>query len=475
MTKNKLFSFFLALERGEYRWFRDFIASPYFNKNDEVARLGNVYLDLAARDFPDSATDPKRIFKAAFPHLPYDEKRLIYLSSDLLRLGEQFLAQRAYEADETAADLYRLNACRQRKLEKSYRNNLGKLEKKWSGSDRLTLASLYQKFQFSLIQELHFAEQGERIASPFLQQTVDELDHFYFANKLRLSNAMLSTELTLNHTFDFRFVEADYLSRISELPEHRLAALYATSFALLKTTNREDLLLGFLAQIRKNVEQLAPEDIRELFYHGINYCVRQIRIGHRKFADSLLVLYQTGLEDGFLIEDDGYLSPWNYKNIVKLGLSLRKFDWVESVVANYTDSLAPDSRSDARHFNLADLAYYRRNFSQAQHHLRQTEFTDIHYALGAKSMLLKIYYETAAEEALLSLLFSFRLFLIRNKLVGQATKDAYLNFIRLLKKLVSTVGLQKLQKVLNSVNTTTNLSDRSWLLKKVEEKIDSPC
>ena len=471
MSKNKLISFFIALERGEYRWFRDFISSPYFNKNEEVNKLGNVYLDLASRGFPDHSSSSETVFATAFPESTYDEKRMTYLSSDLLQLGEQFLAQRSYEADGVTTELYRLDACRKRKLEKSYRTNLRKVKKQLAKDQRESLPVLYQKFFFTQIQQRHFADQGERTASPFLQRTVEELDHFYFASKLRLSNVMLSTELTLNHSYDFRFVEPSTLGQVTELPEHGLADLYANCFALLKTTNREDLLLSFLSEIRSNVQQLVPEDVQELFYHGINYCIRQIRIGHRNFADSLLSLYQAGLEDGFLIEADGYISPWNYKNIIKLGLSLRKFDWVESIIATYTDSLAPESRSDARHFNLADLAYHRRDFPEAQYHLQQTEFTDIHYALGAKSMLIKIYYATDAEDALLALLFSFRLFLVRNQLIGQATKDAYLNFIRLVKKLAGTDDLVKLQKVHQSVSTTASLSDRSWLLKEVNKKM----
>lgn len=470
MTNNKLLTFFLALERGEYRWFRDFIASPYFNKNAEVTQLGNVYLDLAANHFPEAASTSERIFKAALPGLAYDEKKLTYLASDLLQLGERFLAQRSFEDDGATAELYRLAACQQRKLEKSYHANQRRLEKYWSSRQEVTLPDLYQQFQFSNIQQRHFSDQGERIASPYLQQTADELDHFYFAHKLRLSSGMLSTQLTLNHSYEFRFVAAEYLQQIATLPNHLLADLYATSFTLLQTTNRADLLLAFIEKIRKKGTVLAPEDLKELFYHSINYCVRQIRIGHRDFADSLLFLYRTGLEDGLLIEADGYISPWNYKNIIKLGLSLRQFDWVESIIATYTDSLAPEARNDARHFNLADLAYHRQDFDQAQTHLQQTEFTDIHYALGAKTMLLKIYYETDAEEALLSLLFSFRLFLLRNQLIGQATKDAYLNFNRLLKKLAGRPNPSAVEKLSQTVTTIKELNDRSWLLDQLAQK-----
>jgi hypothetical protein len=99
----------------------------------------------------------------------------------------------------------------------------------------------------------------------------------------------------------------------------------------------------------------------------------------------------------------GQISPWTFKNMVKLGLGLQQYDWVENFVRNYSEKLEANKRTDAYHFNLADLFYHRKNYDEALIHLNQVEFSDIHYQLGAKVMLLKIYFETDATEAFLSL------------------------------------------------------------------------
>ncbi|MEM9835932.1 MAG: hypothetical protein AAF828_05490 [Bacteroidota bacterium] len=469
MKKSKLTELFSQFNRKEYRWFRDFLASPYFNKNEDIIRLGDIYLQLAKKGFPPKATQAESIFATLFPRQPFDEKKLTYLSSDLLQLGERFLAQRHFEAEEENNNLVRLRACYDRKLKKSYHANLRKSTALLQREQPLSPKLLYQRFQLQAIMQEEFAQSGERTASPHLQGTADQLDNCYFANKLKLSCGMLNIQLALNHEYTQRFTQADYLREIDELPNNVLPRLYALAFRLLQTENREDLLDTYFSELTQCATRLDAIEVTELFYYAINYTARQFRLGHRHFATSLLRIYQTGLDRGFLLEDN-VLSPWNYKNIVKLGLGLRQFEWVKDVVNQYTDLLPPENRSDARHFNLADIAYHQQQYDQAFHHLGQTEFTDVYYAIGAKVMLIKIYYETGAEEALLALLFSFRLFLMRNRLVGQATKDVYLNFVRFTKKLQRATDVKDLEALKNSILGTKALSERNWLLRQIAEK-----
>jgi hypothetical protein len=75
-----------------------------------------------------------------------------------------------------------------------------------------------------------------------------------------------------------------------------------------------------------------PEEMRDLSYFAINYCIHQIRLGETAYTEDLMKLYEQGLSRGYLLEE-GKLSPWTFKNMVKLGLGLQRFDWVETFVA----------------------------------------------------------------------------------------------------------------------------------------------
>ena len=101
--------------------------------------------------------------------------------------------------------------------------------------------------------------------------------------------------------------------------------------------------------------------------------------------------------------------------------------------------------------------------------MNQIEFTDIHYALGAKGVLLRIYYETNETEPLYSLLSSFHLYLIRNTLISQNTRDAYLNFVRLTKQLLKQHDASSNSRLQQQIRSTAALTARSWLLQQAQK------
>lgn len=84
------------------------------------------------------------------------------------------------------------------------------------------------------------------------------------------------------------------------------------------------------------------------------------------------------------------------------------------------------------------------------------EFSDVHYSLGAKELLLRIYYTLGETEAFLSLVFSFRIYLKRNKLITTEVKSAYENFIRYIHLLHKSGDKKAKSSNKNQINKITN-------------------
>ncbi len=471
MKNSKLLDIFQSFSRQELRWLRDFVYSPFYNKNQSVRQLCEVLISEARKGFNERNIKARFIFEKAFPDITFDDKQFSYLAADLLKLCEQFITLKAFEADGHAAALYRLQACQERQLEKSFQRRFKQSQSALEASQPLSIPLLWQRYQFSQLAEDRFAATGSRTVDPYLQQAADALDNFYYTQKLRLSCAMLARQAALNENYELRFIQTDQLAELSHLPHSELAQLYQLSFQLQQTDNDPELLQLFTGQLRQHTSLLAPAEITELFLHAITYCIQQIRKGYRQFTDVLLALYQESLQAGYLLEK-GELSPWNYKNIIKLGLGLKQFDWVESFVEQYTRLLPQQAQADSYHFNLADISYHQKKYDTALSHLHHAEFTDIHYTLGAKTMLIKIFYEREDTEALLSLLSSFHLFLLRNKLIGQSTKSAYFNFLKFTKKLERLRLRHKLEELQGQLRQAAAVNDRSWLERQLLEKID---
>lgn len=148
---------------------------------------------------------------------------------------------------------------------------------------------------------------------------------------------------------------------------------------------------------------------------ALNYAIKCLNTGNKLYIKEAFDLYQKGLIDDLLIEN-GRMSHFAYKNIVSLGIILKEYDWLDDFIPTYALKLEPASQANYQHYSLARLTFARGNFSQAMDLLVQAEYDDIMLNIGAKVMLLKLYYEQAYWDALEALLESFRIFLNRKKL-----------------------------------------------------------
>jgi hypothetical protein len=113
-----------------------------------------------------------------------------------------------------------------------------------------------------------------------------------------------------------------------------------------------------------------------------------------------------------------YLSQWEYKNIVTLGLRLKENKWVRDFIRKHLHHLAPHERKNALTYNSAMLGYHEKNYRLTLKLLREVEFSDLYYALDSRSLLMKVYYETDDPETLLYHISAFKIFLRRNKFIS---------------------------------------------------------
>lgn len=466
MKKSKLLGLLKSFDAKELRAFKDFVASPYFNKQKDLMLFYDYLKKIAAKGFPEKKMERMYVFKQVFPERVYTEKDINYLMSQLLKLAEQFIGLRKIEQSEVLTDCYILSSYIDRKLEKQYKHILSRTEVKMKGIKKRDEDFYYQRYLVSDQAEKQFSSKKIRQHDPNLQEAADNLDIFYFTKKLKFLCAMLDRQKHLSKAYQLHLVDeikaAIHKSTFHEVPS---IAIYLTLLETLTEVPSDPHFFKLKDLIFRYGDQFKKNDMQDLYYFSINYCIQKIRIGDKSFATELMGLYQEGIEQEYLL-DNGQISPWTFKNMVKLGLGLNRFDWVETFVTDYNIRLPEESRADAYHFNLADLHYHRKDFEKAMHHLNQVEFHDIHYNLGAKVMLLKIYFETEATEAFLSLVSSFKIFLKRNKSLSKNAIMPYTNFLQIVHQIFK-YGAARKEQIHEQINTTKMLSDRTWLLQQL--------
>ncbi|MFM9949282.1 MAG: hypothetical protein ACKV1O_15185 [Saprospiraceae bacterium] len=481
MENSKLLQLLRAFDQPMVRAFREFVTSPYFNKEQELVRLYDYLKPQLIKALPKTKTGRPEdraslgpslskgrtaVYAGLYPGKPYDELQLNRLMSRLLQLAERFVSIWRYEQRGVLPDCVALEYYVESRLDKLYTFAYEKVKSKLARQPLRNSAWYYQQFMLSDLAERHFSAQNLRRYDHHLQEASDDLDTWFLLQKLQYLCAMLDRQKILSTPYRQTFMEAirEHLTH-HDYQTTPPAAVYSHLLNALSGTDDKAHFQALKVLVYDSDQHFSKAEVKDLFYFAINFCINKFRQGGKEYAEDLVELYDRGLQKGVLLED-GLISPWTYKNMVKLGLGLRRFEWVERFISDYSFKLPADQREDAYHFNSADLFYHKKDYRGALFHLNQVEFTDIHYSLDAKTMLIKIYYETLETEAFLSLLSSFNIYLRRNKLISKEIKSAYLNFTAILQQIYSA-GKERRKALVEKIKKAPQLTDRTWLLEQL--------
>lgn len=470
MHNSKLVEALRALTPKQLRRLDDFIASPFFNKNQEVYKLFK-----AVRKFEPSFThndlQKERIYKIAFPQEKYDEKKLGYLMSDIQRLVDKFLAYCNLLEDPIRHEYYLLNSYLGLELYKHFSKTMKDAQQLQNGNHYRDANFFYNEFLLQSLNNMYFDKQRKHMYDESLQRAIDNLDLYYLAQKLKYSCELFNRKNIVAADYKLRLLDEILLYlKDKDFEEAPAVAIYYQILMTLTDSDNHKHFKRLKALLKKHGAKFPPLEARDMYQYAQNYCIRCVNSGKQEYLAELFQLYQTTL-DTRIAFDGKYISPWTYKNVVGVALRIQEYGWVEKFIHEYKEHLAPDMRENAFAFNLASFYFNKGDFDRALELLRNVEFTDIIYSLDSKAMLLRIYYELQEVEPLLSLLDAFQVYLRRNKLISDSQKVIYQNLIHFVKEAtrIPKGDREAALRLKEKITKTKQVAYLQWLLRKVEE------
>lgn len=468
MTSSLLLRTLRKLPAKERRALCDFVRCGCFNRRDDVTRLCEYLVAQVGKPTP-KAFGAERLFEAACPGIPFDAKQLRHIMSYLLGVVRQFLAWSEWNADAAEQQRYLVLALRNRGLDQLF-------EKEWQRADHSAKVSpvrdaRYHFRRYQLQQEnLERAARRERTARFSLQPLPDELTAFYVAEMLRHACAGLMHQAVAGQTY-----RADLLNAILETVEQDTAlqtpavAVYFQAYQMLRSPDAAEPFEALKMMLTEHENRFSREEMRGLYLMAINGCIRRMNAGQRTYIREAFDLYRSALERDFLTEN-GTLSGFTYKNIIRVGVALGEHAWTEDFLENYRARLHPNERDNLYRYNLAYLRFQQRDYARAMPLLRQTDLEDPLNNLDARRMLLRSYFELGEWGALESLLQSFSAYLRRQKNLGyhRTTNAMLLAFAKKLLELnrSDTAAVAALRA---EIEATSDVAERAWLLEQVRD------
>lgn len=473
MENSKLIYALKNLDVYEFNRFAKFVNSPYFNVNQSLVNFLAFLERFLKKDKP--LPSKQKIYAQIFPSKKYSDASFRKLSTDLLGLFEEFLSHELYYQKNLRKINNLLSSLGERKLDKLYNVILNKAKRYTENSYSKTSEFYYeqyslQKNMFSLISEFERKAKSKKEISDFnIPQISYNLDLFYIIEKLRYACKVLSWKKYHSQDIKLDFVpEIIQIVENSALLRNRVVQIYYSIYKTYVDENNEKHYYKLKELLEAYLQIFPADEAKEIFEAAFSYCVNRINEGHPEFQSEIFGLYKKALETNILLIQ-GYLSPTTFRNIVTYGLRLKEFKWTEEFIEKYKSQLDPKYGHSVAQYNFALLSFYKKDYQKVLMHLREFDYDEINYVLGAKSIMLATYFELEEEEVLYSLFDSFKTYLDRKKEIPASRKKSYINLIKLTKKLLLVNRRDKtaMANLAQEISDTKILASKQWLLEKI--------
>lgn len=436
MNKTILVQIIKKLPPSQLKSWLNFCESPYHLTNTKLRKLAQ-FLHSHAPDWEHTGLQKKKVWAKLYADRPYRETSMNNYISDLLKATYSFLAHEQLKQNEEETFALQMQALIDLGLVLPAQRVLKKWQGRWTDNPEQGTAALRTRYQIANFEDTLGLMGSRRQHTVALQRKSLLLDQYYALEQLTNYCNMLSRQNIVQGQYELPYLDeifrrvAAQEAQLHDQPAIKIYMALAQLLLVEQTAEHFNILEELLGKYPK----VLPTDERRSVYNFLlNYCVQRINLGEAHYYQKVLAIYRSLLAEKLLLRDQ-QLSQWTYTNIITSGSRLKAWEWTENFIEEYRSYLPPQDQYNAYHYNWAALRYEQGDYDKALQGLHQIEFTDAFYHLAAKTIQLKIYYQKEATDSFQALLFATRQFVSRNRQLSTIKKKAYLNFLKLARRL----------------------------------------
>lgn len=484
MENSKLIRVLKTFSKDDWKEFKKFVSSAYFNK-------GRNYLPLLKElrkhspDFLPGKLTRKALYRALYPDKSYKDSVILTLLSKLHRLTYEFMLQKGFLKSDSIKKQILIDELTKRSLHDEAEQIIKETEdfyksKKHSYTDYMDRLLIYDRFHD------HYFLRSDRYKT--LQYRIEFIKYIIYHCLLEVLIA--SKELSRSRTFLKSSMQQNYLRQLfkcidinklyklirgNEKDNMTVLQLYYDIYNAYKFPENEYFYYKLKKASEENITSL-DEDMKKRIYANLSAICSSYAIkGKTKFHEELFSIQVMLLNENLYTEPGGgnYLSSNKVRNIIITALYLKKYKFLEDFVENYIDKVDPESRESLLHYCHAKISYVKGDLKSSLFHATKVEQKNLLFKLDIKSLLCEIYYDTGSTESLLSLLDTYYHLVKNADSQNSELITRHLNFIQCIKKLThlreNDFPKAEFIKFKNRVDKLRLISNKSWLVEKINE------
>lgn len=452
--------------------FSDYLASPFFNKDEELLVFYN-YVKKYAPEFDAKNIEKERLLTKGIPGLTLNEKKIGYMMSDIVEHCENYIRYQNHFEEDIEGYVHLLSTYNKWGTDKLFEQTLREARNTLAKNPFRNAPYFFKEYLLQSEVNLFFDRQKKRAYDASLQEAANFLDLFYISTKLKYSCELINRQKLVVTDYNLRLLKeiSDHLSEHS-YEEYPSITIYYQILMTFTDADSEQHFEELKRLLDEHTTKFPPDEARDMYAYAQNFAIRKINAGEKRYLREYFDLSKAALEKELLMVD-GDLSPWTFKNLVIAALRVGEFNWAEQFIKNYKNRLNEKFRSNAYNYNQGALLFFKGQYGDALRLINQVEYTDIFYALDTRTMQIKIYYQLDEWDPMQSAIEAFKVYLRRNKTLSENVKLLYNNFLKYTDKLsrLTKRDKPKLTELKQKIEETKQIADLGWLQQKVDEKL----
>jgi len=478
MKERKILAALSALNIYEINSFGKYIRSPYFNVNKQIVTYFEI-LDKLIKEEKSLDISNEFIWKAVFSDESYNNQKLLKLNSDMVKLLEDFIAQKEFDGMLSLKSNLKIAGANKRNMEKLYNGILGEIERLEKlemnqSADFYLIKYQIEKNIFSLKTENEKKnEKFEIVAELNINKISDNLDYFYISEKLRHYCNLLSWKKM--YQLDIEMKNMDNILLLAQMEPYASIPPVSLYYKMYRTYVESDNVNNYFELrelIKKNIHLFPVDEQRDIYSTAISYCINKVNKGDLDFQKETFLIYKETIDNNIVLQDK-IITQTAFRNIVFFALRVEEYEWAENFINDFAQCVDEKYRDNAVEFSLARLEFYRKNYGKVLEHLYKVSYEDVWYNINAKTLQIASYYELDEYDALESLLQAFKMYIRREKSLSIERKQHYIHLIKFTNALMKINPKEQLKvvKLKDEIQSTHGVVSKPWLLEKVEQMI----
>jgi tetratricopeptide (TPR) repeat protein len=392
------------------------------------------------------------------------------LMSDLYKMMEKWVVIKQSVSETTACDVQLLRFYRGQENEKLFREKMSDA-RRFADSNPVRNAAYYEHVGTLLFEQWEFDQLSNRFSNADAENIHRHREIALLSRQLMHTVSLAPQSALLSRQFDTSMTDhlLEYVQQKGFL-DIPCIALYYFAMHMIRHPEQEDWFVRFSHGLDAHRHLFPDEELKTLYFQAINYCIRRHNLGDHAYSVRLLDYYKTALKEKYLLTN-GHLSKNTYRNINTIAIRLGHYDEALHLSLTYVELLRKEDKKSAYNFNMANIFYAQKKYSEAIEALQEVDFDDHLSNLFAKTILMKIFYETGADRLLDAHLDAMQVYLTRKKIIGYH-KNNYTKIIKFTRMLIRLNAYDRKAKeaLMEKIRQEKLIPDRDWLLREVENK-----